>query len=452
MQPTAEPESFDLRSLAAQGHRRLLLHDTSVMNECGYYRSHLAAQHYFPERALWLAAPDDLVVLASPIEPAYWDFLHEQRLCPTRTPLAPVPFSDVCRAGGVTHRLIAKPDWHAKLRSWVHESPRAFALGTFCPNASAALLSRQLCRAFPQAMAMSGDAQAVENVNRKVFTRHGLAGRGIAQIPGVVVDGGEGSHQHTLRPLWRAASSLFPESGRVMIRANYASGGAGNFVAEPTDRETLADWLAQMADADQFLVERFLPSLNSPNIQYWIEEDGTSRHVQTTDQRFEALISHSGNRFPATVSATEVEHASAPIVAWLVEEGVRGLIGIDYLQWCDDRGKTRLQFVEVNARFNGSSYPTAMWQQINRIRAEDGLPELSHWQSLKGVRTRLASFAALSKRVDDLLYRPGSARGLVPYWTGALRHGVCSCLFLGDSFTGLDELEAEFLDRVTGDV
>ena len=65
------------------------------------------------------------------------------------------------------------------------------------------------------------------------------------------------------------------------------------------------------------------------------------------------------------------------------------------------------------------------------------------------VPTSLSGFAGLQKVAGDLLYDHGKSAGVVPYWTGAMQHGLCSCLTLGTDTERVQALEAAFLERIS---
>ena len=62
--PLAPSRPIAGKTLIPLESRQLFIHDTSVMSDPGYTRFFKTQQHYFAERALWLATEDDLVVLA----------------------------------------------------------------------------------------------------------------------------------------------------------------------------------------------------------------------------------------------------------------------------------------------------------------------------------------------------------------------------------------------------
>lgn len=78
---------------APNSHRQLFVHDTAIVRDMNYPSQISDAQRFFAERALWLAQPDDMVVLADPIEPAYLQYVRDQNLGPKRPPSVPYSVS-----------------------------------------------------------------------------------------------------------------------------------------------------------------------------------------------------------------------------------------------------------------------------------------------------------------------------------------------------------------------
>jgi len=435
--------------LAPDSPRQLFVHDTAVMRDLNYPSQISDAQHFFAERALWLAQPDDLVVLANPIELAYLEYVREQNLGPDRPPSVPCFRPGTVASCCLTDRILANPDWLATIEDWVRAAPSDIALSTFCTTPETVRLSKLVADRFGQAVPATDNAQAMGRANEKVFVRQGLTSTGMAQIPGMVVETWGNDARRTADLLWNQVSGILTGTPRAMIRANRSSAGTGNFIAAPGDRARMEEWLSGRAQTDAYLVEAFVPARSSPNIQYWIDSEGSAHFVAATDQRLDGATIYDGSRYPsATESMQDIQALSGQVLDWLAAQGVRGMVGIDYLETEDPHGHRGLKFVEVNARYNGSSYATAIWSQINRMRSLRGQLPLTHWQMYRLVRTSLRTFSELRDRTHDLLYRPGACAGVVPYWTGALAHGIFGCVSMGRSLEEIEGLEAEFLSRV----
>ena len=435
---------------APNSHRQLFVHDTAIVRDMNYPSQISDAQRFFAERALWLAQPDDMVVLADPIEPAYLQYVRDQNLGPKRPPSVPYSVSGSGAPSCLTDRILANPDWLETIGDWVNAAPSDIALSSFCTTPETVQLSKLLADRFRQAVPTTDNAQAIGRANEKVFVRQGLENTGIAQIRGTVVETWGNDARRTTDLLWRQVSEILADTPRAMIRANRSSAGTGNFIAGPGDRNRLEAWLSERTQTDAYLVEAFLTAHSSPNIQYWIDSDSSAHFITATDQRLNGVTVYNGNRYPAaTVSIQEMQALSSQVLDWLAAQGVRGLIGIDYLETEGPHGHRGLQFVEVNARYNASSYATAIWLQINRMRGLCGQLPLTHWQMYRLVRTPLRTFSALRDRTHDILYYPGACAGVVPFWTGALAHGLFGCVSMGRSLEEIESLEAEFLSRVS---
>ena len=155
--------------------------------------------------------------------------------------------------------------------------------------------------------------------------------------------------------------------------------------------------------------------------------------------------SYIGNCYPAATHADpELWRQTQIIIAWLASIGVRGVVGIDFI----DTYGAGMRFVEVNARVNGYTYASATWLRINHLRTSRGLAPLEAWQMTRGVPTALPHFAAIQAVAEDLLYDHGRDAGVIPYWTGAMQHGIFSCVTLGADADQVQALETAFLDRV----
>lgn len=428
--------------LSPTDYRRVFIHDPSVMNDPGYNDICLSAQYSLAERALWLADPDDMLMLAYPLEPAYLDYVWS--LGAGSKHIVCVPPS---AGGGLTETLLAQPHWAHVLASWAQHSGGAIFVDTYCTTSKTNELIDTLSHSVEGILPPSANAAATLLANQKSCVRAVLDELDIPKIPGGVINTADIPLQEAARRVREFISVVSNDHHQVMVRVDYSSGGKGNTLIDSVDTTSLEGWLEQHCEAQSLLVEAYLPWKSSPNVQYWIDAHGRPELFLITNQRVRNTTSHFGNLFPTALHANaELREQSAKIASWLADIGVRGFVGIDFI----DTHKNGIRFVEVNARVNGSSYASAIALRMNHLRVARARHSLTAWCARSQVRCTTSSFADLLEHTADLLYDHDKPCGVVPYWTGAMEYGYFSCVTLAEDPGQLQGTEAEFLNRILG--
>ncbi|MEM9622202.1 MAG: hypothetical protein AAF993_11165, partial [Pseudomonadota bacterium] len=379
-------------NLRGPSPRQLFVHDTAVTRDPGFMGVLADAQQYFPERALWLAGPQDLVLLAQPLEPAYASYLATLNCAPRYQSVASTTDTPL------TLQLLQDADWHLPLRDWLKQtSPVANAgtsalqLNTYCTTAESIELADHIAHLTAYPITTSGDPETTYQANQKIYQRQEMGQLGFEPIPGKIVQVDEPTSALALNSLWQAVCDIIPQTGSVMIRSNYASGGGGNIRLSGCDQHKLSSWLKNTPGDGKYLVEAYLPSTTSPNLQYWVDHQGVSHHILTTDQRMSDDLLSVGSRYPGANQDNQDLHAAGnQVVQWLRDQGLRGMIGLDFL--CDQHTGAQ-HFVEANVRFNGSSYASAIWFRINAERRRLRQDSLGFWQSRRYSHCPAISFA-----------------------------------------------------------
>jgi len=426
--------------LAPVDQRRLYVHDSSVMNDPGYEELYLSTQHFLPERALWLAEPGDMVALARPLEEAYLEYLRALGAGPTEILTVPI-----LEDSGLVQTLLARHQWTAQLMDWAQRAPTPITADTFCTTEQTRTLTSLVNRVVPGALSGNGDENATFQANHKSYVRSALDDLGIPKIPGCTASTAGLDLNAAVERIRQAIATVGKAHRQIIVRADYSSGGTGNLLIGRGDCASLENWLAQHRSTGKFLVDAYLPWRSSPNVQFWLSPEGRAQPFQITDQVTNGSISHIGNVFPSTIQTDpELRRQSGLIADWLARIGVRGFIGIDFIDTYTDG----VRFVEVNARVNGSTYAAAIALRINHLRALRGRGPLPVWRMNREVLTGLPNFAGILEIAGDLIYDHGKNAGVVPYWTGAMGHGVFSCVTLAQDAAQREQLHGEFLNRV----
>lgn len=167
--------------------------------------------------------------------------------------------------------------------------------------------------------------------------------------------------------------SLFPQKNKFIIQDNYSSGGVGTFLL---DKES--HYNNKIKKDDIYLVSPLIENSFSINIHLLIDsniqilfkpsiqiiEPNTSEYIFRGSDFIEAQKINSQ-------IITQMENCSKKIGRKLSAMGYKGICGIDYIVQ-----KENLYFIEINPRFQGSSF------LINRCLNEHNLPSMYELENM----------------------------------------------------------------------
>jgi len=297
-----------------------------------------------------------------------------------------------------------------------------------------------------------GSAVAVDLANRKDLMRGVAIELEVPVAAGEVVSWRSTDPTDIAHDLQAAVARHSAQTGGVMVRGVRTLRGLDNLeIGGAMDPVQLTRWLERRTEQPAFLVESLLTVAGSPNVQAWIEDDGASHVLAITDQRLDDNKTHWGNIYPhSRTTTTDAILSSALVLSrWLSRQGYRGPLGFDFLV-CERRNGTGQDhyLAEINGRINCATYAIAAFERINQLRTTRGSRELCGWVSKKAVACRFGNFADLCAAAGDLLYRPDSSTGVVPYLTGFLPEGTISIITVAATKDEALECEARFVERI----
>lgn len=205
-----------------------------------------------------------------------------------------------------------------------------------------------------------------ELFNSKSFFRKACAANGFSCAPGVVCG--------SLAQLLRAVPELMRETGAVMLKEEFHSGGDGNVLITYHDRTQApgACEVVRVASASELgtalirLWPRFVSGRNVEVIaetffdaraviysEFEIDAGGAIHHLDHGVMRMQPLWC--GFEIPgrlSTLSTTHFAAASQQITAFARDQGYRGKINLDALVLADGR----IVFTEFNGRLGGCTH------------------------------------------------------------------------------------------------
>ena len=399
------------------------------------------AREGYAQRALLMAGERDIVVLDAPIEGTYLDYLRGLKVGPTSDNVVVVP----CGTGqSMCQCLPDNASALAAMRRHLRGLDTA-ELDVYTASTPQRLAGRRLESLLGLPVRWrGGDGLATRYANDKARVRAAAAMRGIPVAPGEVIRIRHGSELDVdaSSRLVAAIQRQARPTGRAIVRGAAGAGGTSTYIAldcPASIRETIEKILADRGNSS-FLVEQMVEVSISPNILMQIDPaTGEPTLVGTTDQRLDRRLHHTGNLWPSRAQTRRGMEDSARLLAeWLWRIGYAGTVGFDFVEYRDARcGQTRYLLAEINARVNGSSYPLALVQRLNSTQAAARRPFIGAF--LAGTIRAARSFAEVTARAGQLLYRAHTGRGIIPYRLNCRRNQeMCLVALAGSTQAATD--------------
>jgi hypothetical protein len=377
----------------------------------------------YPERALLLAEPGDLVCVGAPVDPEYLGFLHALGLGPRA--------EDVVVAEGegpLAERLRAAP------RALLQRLPRGGHPVWLEPYASSEptfVLAAALRSESGVAVRVRGGLPEITaHADQKHLMRERAEAMGIPVADGEVamLAHAGGRRRGDLGSVRDAIERQLGRTGRVIVRGSLGASGSSTFLVGRggDDVNGVLRRIAQRTDNRWYLVESMVEATASPNLMLDIPADkGPIGPAEVSDQRWGRALVHDGNQSPSCARlVASMEGWARMLASWLRREGYVGPIGFDFVEHRDRRtGGPGAFLAEVNPRVNGSSYPLALRRRL--------APRAAFVSGT--VQTGAGRFAEVRAALGTLLFDPERGSGVVPYATGGLTAGRCALAALAGS-------------------
>jgi hypothetical protein len=266
-----------------------------------------------------------------------------------------------------------------------------------------------------------------------------------------------------------------PATSAVVVKLNNGFSGQGNAIVEldpgaPPGRgswvttfcaseESWPSFAAKIA-AEGGVVEELLrgAGMTSPSAQVSIAPGGDVRVVSTHDQLLGGPSNqvYLGCRFPADDAYRErITRDAEAVAAVLVERGVIGMFGIDFLMLPRPDGPAGIALCEINLRMGGTTHPYWMarlatgaeWDPASgQLVLPDGPRCYTATDNLKSPSLIGAEPAAVIRAVADrgLALDQRTGTGVALHLLGALRdHGKMGMTCVARTPEDADALDAE---------
>ncbi len=367
------------------------------------------------ERALVLAAGDDVVCVARPVEPEYLGFLSSIGLGPEAanvlvSPRLPDGDDLVRRAAGrlgtareiTLHPDAGVPEVFHFARTLEQAAGRPVRVFAGRPDLTALADQRHLMR-----------ARAVE------------LGLPVAEGEVAELTSPFGRRRRDLEPLRQAVERQLRRTGRVLVRGAAGGEGPSAFIVGPggDDSDGVLRRLGLRPHQRVYLVEVMVVASVCTTVQMAIEpERGVIRRLGMADRRWGRGLVRAGSQHPtAARTAGEMQQWADAFAGWLGDAGYAGTVGLDFVEYRDPAtGRPRSFFSGVDPRANEATYALA----LKRTVAAPGMVSGT-------LPARLPGFARLRELLGRLLYDPDRGSGVIPYAIGSLEQGRCPLVAVG---------------------
>lgn len=298
------------------------------------------------EMGVLLADEGDVVVLKADLDPGFAGYLSGLGAAAGHTVVAEntEPERTVTEDALVSPRLL--------------DALRALADGrTYLMPLGVSAAEEELAKA--TGLPLAGPTAAISKaVNGKIFSRRLVEAVGLRGVPGRTC--------RTVGELRGALTGLLALGGGAVVKESLGVSGRGMVrVQDERGAERLLRMVERRgADAPaNLVVESWIEHAQDLNYQFVVSRSG--------DVRFETVKAavlregvHQGHRFPVELPAAvtgQLHEATSRIGRALHEEGYFGLVGVDAML---ARGDTFYPCLEINARFNMSTYQSRIAERL----------------------------------------------------------------------------------------
>lgn len=393
----------------------LFAHEVLSAPEIGILAKSIPLVHKYPERALVIGRPQDVIALNAEPDPGYIQFLRDAGLC----------HSQVLPLNG-TH--ISK----YLMRSHSHDELANYVYSPFYPETEDHMAARNL---HSEILAASPDITM--KFYDKASFKDVCMSLGIAMPTGPIFD----KTRHTRDDLEAMIQESLKHTGKVIIRESGSSAGVGTLIITPENISEMAD-VVMNTSGTKYLVEAFENVVNSPSVIGIIYDNQLTLLAQTT-QLLAPNLSYLGNLIEYDQPMDPVLHdITSRIGNKMKDSGYVGPFGVDYIT--TKEGK--VYPVECNARITGAFYVHEAHQRIreNGNQFPVALAFSSHIDT-----DRFKNFSDLehSPIYEDLLYKGDKKPGIIPLNPSLIETGKFQGIIVADSTDQATKLQNQFVAR-----
>jgi hypothetical protein len=392
----------------------------------------------YPERALVLARPDDIVCVPDEVDNQHLQFLSGLAIGTKKEKVIAVSNSANTTIGASLSDLLAdNHDALLTIRKLIKPNKK-ITLNPYITTPGEVRLASILEKVLGMKIHLDGgDPDAVSYADQKHNVRNKALELGIPVPQGEVIElvRREDGRPLSVTAIQSAAGRYINRTGRVVIKGAYGTSGESVFIVEK-DSHSIKQALGDIAEKDDnttYIIEPMIDFTVSPNVLMHIgpgESDISC--VGITDQVLSDNLVHKGNIYPSVASTLKDMLFSARLLSeWLKVKGYSGMLGFDFIEYFDREKDIHQHYLaEINPRTNAATYPRALMEQLNREQRKNGRPIIEAFLSIT-TKTRATSFAEIRKSYGHLFFDPETGKGLVPFNIGCLEYGKFTAAVFG---------------------
>jgi hypothetical protein len=342
------------------------------------------------EIALFLAERPDVVILRHASDPAFIDYIASLGLMPAQVLSSEAidPFTPI------TQTILQNVELCDELARWAQKGGEFYLL----PYATTHLEEEVTGRT---AIAGLGASAAVcRKVNSKIYSRKISRELGLNMVPG-----GECESIEDIEAVYQELNKTSPV---LVIKESMGVSGRGLYLIDSAAKmQSLLAMLIRRRKPDsqvEFVFENWIDKARDINYQIFIAPSGQVR-LWSMKEAVTRNGVHMGHRWPPLLTREQYEcyqKAAEAIGARLYMDGFTGIAGIDSII---DRKGTVYPVLEINARFNMSTYELRLDEMI-----EPEMEKVVKYYPL--ALNQPLDFRNLSSALGDDMFRAGSQSGI----------------------------------------
>ncbi len=348
-------------------------------------------------RALFLANPEDIVVINKAPDQAWLDYLKHIGI---QLPTIHIP-------NGSGETLVEMITQDLELCSMLSGS--GFPIKPYMGGQQIQTLAHQLGLKL-----LAPEAELLDQLNHKSNLDQILQDIGLPRISTQV-----STKEHIVSD----ARSGFQDLGPLMIRSDLSIGGHGVWRIESlADLEHLESGIQAATSGRQFIWQPLKSVTNSPNVQFEIDDD-TCTLLGVSAQQMTESFAFGGNDYPSELTnSAELIEQSTKAAHWLQAQGYRGFVGLDFIVTTDQH----IYIVEINPRVNTSSFPLMLSTRLGTAA----------FKLMTGIRVNPDDLGAfLNTATSTDLYKPDTNSGYIPLMPLTSTRPILDAMVFADSLS-----------------
>ncbi len=372
-------------------------------------------------RALPIAGPDDIVILAGNLHEEYLEWLRSLNMGPREV---------------VAYGLERSPQSLAEI---IRDDPEPLKKALYRINRRAVYVpfyggQREVDLAKTLGLDVFGCNESVtlEFYNKEKFKDH-CSRLGIKTVSELARTQ-PGARGANIEGYSRIISALLKNYSSLVVKGALGATGSSVYRVESINMDDVIRKMADNSGCGGFMIEPFLKVIVSPNDQWVISRDGTISHLGISAQLFSGLT-HAGNIMGQFIShrvENYISETSRKIVESMARAGYIGVVGIDYVVTDED-----IFPIENNARFNGSSFAIGIFDKLVTRQ-----PDLNCWKFIKASVDQMP-FLELLKKLDQVVYDGRRRNSVFPFDADALPiNGGFTALLVAEDMYHIQYLES----------